>query len=146
MKNKYIILLFIGTVSGIILAVILGVVQYFTSKQVYTLLVNMDYIPLLNKLPVHPVIGFAFHLVFAIVAILFLYTLLKLLDLHTNILMYVVGNTIGGALFYSLTYFSSLSPPLTDIVAWLYWTVAHTIFGFTVGFLIHFLITKKEVK
>lgn len=145
MKKVYIRLLCIGIVSGIILAVILGVVQYFTGKQLYTLLVNMDYIPLLNKLPVHPVIGFIFHLVFAIVAILLLYTLLKLLDLHTNILMYIVGNTVGGAVFYSLTYFSSLSPPITDMIAWLYWIVAHTIFGFTVGLLIHFLIPQKDM-
>src|SRR5699024_8705623 len=105
-RNRYTTLLLIGVIGGFILAAALGTAQYLTNKQVYFLLVNMDYIPLLRTLPPHPIVGLLFHLTFATLAILILYYILKKVDFHHSILMYIIWNTIGGGLLYAITVFS----------------------------------------
>jgi len=70
-------LLGIGIISGLILGGILGIVQQFTNKKVYLLLMNVDYIPIVKDWNVGPVMGFMFHLIVSVAIVFVLYYVLK---------------------------------------------------------------------
>src|SRR5690625_6560625 len=63
-------LLGIGITSGLILGGVLGIVQQFTNKKVYLLLMNVDYIPIVKDWNVGPVMGFIFHLIVSVAVVL----------------------------------------------------------------------------
>jgi uncharacterized membrane-anchored protein YitT (DUF2179 family) len=58
---------FAGIVSGIFLGLILKLVEYVTGLKVYTLLLNVDYVPLLRNYEITELGEFALHIVISII-------------------------------------------------------------------------------
>lgn len=133
-----------GVISGFVLGCILGIIQQFTDKKVYLLLMNVDYIPIVKDWDVGPVMGFVFHLLVSIAVVLVLYSILKKLNLHQKVSAYILANAFGGALLFSLTALSDRTPAITDIQAFIYWVIGHAVYGMSVGFMVNFMHRKQE--
>jgi len=126
----------IGILAGIVLLGLLKIVEIFTGSQAYVLLLNTDYIPLINDWGPEDFGGIVFHFAFCIVSVVALFYVLKQFRLERSILAYLVIFTGGSAILYTLTGLTERPPAIMDITAWTYWTTAHAVYSLTVGFLV----------
>lgn len=126
----------IGIVSGGIFGLLLKVIEQLTGKRVYTLLLNVDYFPLLKDWELNEVVEFSLHIAVSIVVVWILYVGLKKIGYEYRISLYIWANVLIGGLLYFTTTFSERTPELTDMVAFTYWIGGHIIFGALVGILI----------
>ncbi|GAA0603762.1 hypothetical protein GCM10009001_21030 [Virgibacillus siamensis] len=134
--NRFVKLVFIGILAGIILAGFLNIIQSLTGNQAYILLFNMDYIPVLSQWNNVPGIGLIFHFITCITSVVVLYFILQLMRWHKHFLPYFLTYTIGGGTLYTLTALTEIPPLLTNIAAWGFWTLGHGIYGVVVGLLV----------
>jgi|SRR5699024_217173 len=126
----------ISMITGSILAGSLKIVQVLFQVDSYILLFNMDYIPFLRQWNDIFGAGYIFHFVFCFLSIVGVYYLAKLVQLENRPLIYLGVYTIGSAILYFLTALTEEPPEVTSFISWLWWVVAHVIFGLAVGVLI----------
>ena len=132
---------FIGFIAGVILILPLKILYILTGNTAYILLFNFDYVPVLNQLRPVWLFGYIFHFVTCICSVIGLYYILKYLNKQLSLFYYIAVYTVGGGTLFFLTCLSVKPPAENDFTAWLYWTIAHGIFGFAVG-----LLVKKFIK
>lgn len=126
----------IGLIAGVILILVLRIVLVLTGNTAYILLLNFDYIPVINDLKPIWLMGYVFHFLTCIVSVMALFYILKTWVLQKSTLTYVLVYTIGGGALFHLTALSDQPPASSDVMAWVYWTLAHAVFGYIVGALI----------
>lgn len=131
-------LMLIGIVAGGIFGLFLKVVQQFTGKKVYTLLMNVDYVPILKDLQLNEFVEFSLHIVVSVILVWILYFGLGSIGYEQSIFIYMWINVVIGGFLYATTVFSERTPEITDIVALTYWLGGHIIFGLLVGIMIRF--------
>lgn len=129
-------LILIGIVSGGIFGLLLRVIEDLTDKKVYTLLMNVDYFPLLKDLKLNEVVEFSFHIIVSIIVVIVLYYGLRKMGREEQVSPYIWLNLLIGGLLYLTTTFSERTPQLTDMIALIYWLIGHAIFGVLVGIMI----------
>jgi hypothetical protein len=117
--------IFAGTVAGILLGLFFKAIQFTTGLKVYTLLLNVDYIPILNRFTFPESIEFGFHLIVSIILGILIMKFLKP-NQHNWIMM--IGIVIG-ILLFPTTALSSRTPAISDYPALIYWLVGHTFYG-----------------
>lgn len=140
MKTKYIVQgTWIGILTGVFLAVFLKFMQSITGHKVYTLLLNVDYIPIVKEYAFPEVIEVFFHLMVSIVLCIILVILYDkssgFIRNHAIWFPFLVNIAIG-LLLYPTTSFSDRTPPVTSMVSLFWWMVGHAVYGFFVGVLI----------
>ncbi|MDV6379088.1 hypothetical protein ORD22_12770 [Sporosarcina sp. GW1-11] len=146
-SNKIMQGVWIGLVTGIILALFLKSVQAVMGYKVYTLLLNVDYIPIVKNYQFPEVIEVSFHL---IVSVILCIVLLLLLDKNTDfirnrvIYFSFLINTAIGLLLYPTTTFSSRTPSFSDAVSLFWWIVGHALYGLLVGIMLKRTIGRKR--
>ncbi|GGJ53470.1 hypothetical protein [Virgibacillus salexigens] len=133
---RWITLTIIGAAAGLGIAAVLKLIQAFTEKQVYTLLLNVDYIPVLKDLSYDELGEVILHLLVSILLVPMLYIGLLQMNQSRNILAYFFCSSFIGTVLYTTTVFSPRTPNLFDGEAFLYWVGAHMIYGVIVGGLI----------
>lgn len=121
--------IWIGFWSGLLLGLLLKWIQRVTGEQVYTLLLNVDFVPFIGKISWSEPVEFAFHLAISLLISIFYVYLAKRRNysfgqLTLLSLLLCIPTFI---LFFPL---SSLAirgdvPALTDVGAFLYWILAH---------------------
>lgn len=126
----------IGILAGTVLILFLRIVLELTGNTAYVLLFNFDYIPIINELEPIWFFGYVFHYTTCIISVIALFYILKTRALQKNILPYIFVYAIGGGALFFLTALSNQPPATDDGMAWIYWTVGHTVFGYVVGILI----------
>lgn len=140
MKTKYLVQgTWIGVVTGIVLAMILKIVEIITGHKVYTLLLNVDYIPIVKEYQFPEVIEVSFHLIVSIVLCIILVALYdksKGFIRNHAILFPLLVNVVIGFALYPTTSFSDRTPEVTDMVSLFWWIAGHAFYGFLVGFMI----------
>jgi hypothetical protein len=117
--------IFAGTVAGILLGLFFKAIQFSTGLKVYTLLLNVDYIPILNRFTFPESIEFGFHL---IVSIVLGVLIMKFLPPNQQSWIMMIGIVIG-ILLFPTTALSSRTPAISDYPALIYWLVGHTFYG-----------------
>lgn len=141
MKTKYIVQgAWIGIVTGILLAIVLKMVQSITGDKVYTLLLNVDYIPIVKEYQFPEVIEVFFHLIVSVVLciiLVILYDKSRGFIRNHAILFPLLVNVAIGLLLYPTTSFSDRTPSVTNIISLLWWVAGHALYGFVVGVLIN---------
>lgn len=115
---------------------VLKIVFVLTGNTAYILLFNFDYIPILNALEPVWLFGYVFHFVTCIVSVIALFYILKTWNIQKKIWPYIIVYSIGGAALFFLTALSEQPPAADDVTAWIYWTLAHAVFGYSVAALI----------
>jgi len=138
-----------GIVSGILLTIILKLIESLTLYKVYTLLLNVDYIPILNQYEFPELIEVGFHLIVSIVLSICLYLLIiktniisrnKIIFLSTSVCIFI------GIAIFPTTALSNRTPSITSIPAILYWLAGHALYGYALGYLLAIKITKDQHK
>lgn len=136
----------ISFIAGIILLLFLKMIMLTTGNPAYVLLVNFDYVPVIQDLKPVWLMGYIFHFITCIVSVIVLYYVLKFYKKENNLWIYVVCYTLGGGALFFLTSLSPQPPAADDFFAWFFWTLAHFIFGLVVGALIRFRYRRKQKK
>jgi len=136
-----------GLISGLFLAALLKIVEQITHFKVYTLLLNIDYIPYINTFVFPELTEVGFHLIVSIALAISLYLLIVYKKISSGrkiiILCMFVCLIIGAALFPTTT-FSDRTPAFTSIPSFSYWIVGHIMYGCIMGILFARYLTKEK--
>ncbi|MEH7584349.1 hypothetical protein V7170_21015, partial [Priestia megaterium] len=116
----------IGMLSGIILGLCLKWIEWLTGKQVYTLLLNVDFIPMIGPIQWPEWVEFVFHLLIAAaIGIVFVYIVGKLnnMSIRKIVLCSFLLTLPTIPLYFPLTLLAlKPTPAVDDAVAIFYWT------------------------
>lgn len=126
-----------GIISGILLGLFLKVAEEVTTLKVYTLLLNVDYIPILNRVTFPEIIEFGFHLIISVLLsiVLMVYIQSQQVKERKRIPFVIIVSLILGILLYPTTAFSDRTPALNDFPALFLWLLGHALYGYLLGFL-----------
>lgn len=129
----------IGIITGTIFGLILKLVEHLTGKKVYTLLLNIDYIPIMQDFNLNELLDFSLHLIVSIGVAIVLYYAFRLTGWHQMSTPYVIANVIIATGLYLTTSFSNRTPDVTDFLAFFYWVIGHAIYGFMLGLMMRYV-------
>jgi L-cystine uptake protein TcyP (sodium:dicarboxylate symporter family) len=127
-----------GLISGVFLGLFLKVVEKTTSLKVYTLLLNVDYVPIIQHYELSEIIEFSIHLFISVVMSVSLLFFLnkKNLPINKRVLFVILLSLVIGVLLYPTTALSNRTPSLTDLTAFGFWLLGHSLYGGILGFLL----------
>ncbi|GEN89859.1 MULTISPECIES: hypothetical protein [Oceanobacillus] len=121
-----------GILSGFVLGGFLYVFQQWTAIPVYTLLMNVDYFPVLGSMYLPDWIEFSLHLLVSTSVVWVLYLLLKMKKLEQRLALYLLCNGVIGLIIFPTTILSDRTPEIDNIWAWIIWLSGHMVYGFSV--------------
>ncbi|MDD1512617.1 hypothetical protein [Priestia megaterium] len=137
----------IGMLSGVILGLCLKWIEWLTGKQVYTLLLNVDFIPIIGPIQWPEWVEFVFHLLIAAaIGIVFVYIVGKLnnMSIRKIVLCSFLLTLPTIPLYFPLTLLAlKPTPAVDDAVAIFYWTAGHLIFSAALVF--GYIILKRRL-
>jgi len=137
----------IGMLSGIILGLCLKWIEWLTGKQVYTLLLNVDFIPIIGPIQWPESVEFVFHLFIAVaIGIVFVYIVGKLnnMSIRKIVLCSFLLTLPTIPLYFPLTLLAlKPTPAVDDAVAIFYWTAGHLVF--TAALVFGYIILKRRL-
>lgn len=139
-RSEWLHILLVGFISGFILGLFLKWIQYATGSLVYTLLLNIDFVPFLPERLPEP-LEFTLHLVVSVI-IAWIYRIWIRFSPHP----WRYGILIGIAssfLFIPLTLMSDRVPAITDMTAYSYWLAGHLLYGLSLGWFGKLLLMRK---
>lgn len=121
--------IWIGFWSGMFLGILLKWIEYVTGERVYTLLLNVDFIPLIGLIDWSEPVAFAFHLAISLaIGIVYVYLAKRNRYPFSHLVLISLGLCIPLFLIYfplsSLAVREDIPQP-TDGSAYLYWVFAH---------------------
>lgn len=127
-----------GIAAGILLGLFLKIIEHITLMEVYTLLLNVDYVPLLNELKLSELVEFALHLVISVLLSIALAIFLKQKNWSRRRSLFWVSLAClaVGLLLYPTTVLSDRTPELSDPAALLFWLAGHLLYGIALGWLL----------
>ncbi|WP_405155727.1 hypothetical protein [Paenibacillus sp. FSL K6-0108] len=123
-----------GVSSGLVLGFFLKAIQTYTGEKVYTLLLNIDFVPWLPP-TIPEYIEFVLHLIVSIIIGIFYIWWIQRSG-HPISKGILIG-VLSSLLYIPLSQLSSRVPDLYDIKAILYWLAGHLLFGVVVGWCGH---------
>jgi len=133
-------ILLVGLVSGLVLNYYFKFIEWLTGDKVYTLLLNVDYFPILKNYTFPEWIEISFHLVVSF-ALAFIYVWLWK-RWNKPFLYTVLTALLIGLIIYPTTGFSDRTPAVTDLSALAWWQTGHLLYGWLVAWLLQRLYTK----
>ncbi|GKV68672.1 hypothetical protein NCCP2716_11700 [Sporosarcina sp. NCCP-2716] len=125
----------IGLLSGLVLTFLFKWTEAVTGEKIYTLLLNVDYIPIFGEVSYPEWLEVAFHLIVSVAVafgFLLMYRLRPQWHRHAVPICTAVSVLIG-ILLFPTTALSDRTPAITDGTALLYWLIGHAIFGALLG-------------
>lgn len=127
--------LFTAVVAGVSLGIFLKMVEHLTNRRVYTLLLNVDYFPILQNYQFPEVIEFSFHLVISLFITSCLFAIRNKLNWSNTALFLnsMVSQLIIAFVLFPTTILSDRTPAITDVHALAWWLSGHLLFGLLVG-------------
>ncbi|ARI78049.1 hypothetical protein [Halobacillus mangrovi] len=128
--------IWIGSTSGIVLGMYMWYVELVTGKKIYTLLMNVDFIPVIGSIDWPVVMEWLFHMVISwVIGILFAYVFMRKRLKPTNRnqwLLAIILSVVAATTYVPLTILAiKETPALTDGIAILYWLVGHALYAIT---------------
>lgn len=123
-----------GIISGLALGFFLKMAESLTGMKVYTLLLNVDYVPVLNRFRLPEWGEFSLHLVISVLLSIVLYFYQRKYSLSAG---WVVKISLAiGLLLYPTTLLSERTPGIFSGYAFFLWMTGHGIFGIILGWLL----------
>ncbi|MGE7842742.1 hypothetical protein ACQKNX_18370 [Lysinibacillus sp. NPDC093712] len=125
-------------VAGCIFGAFFKVVENLTGSRVYTLLLNVDYIPILKNFRFPEVIEFVFHLIISWLITAVLCAIRNKYKWNNSVLIRnsVFIQVFIGCMLFSTTIFSKRTPIITDYFALSWWLIGHIVYGALIGILL----------
>ncbi|SFG00399.1 hypothetical protein SAMN05216353_11816 [Halobacillus alkaliphilus] len=123
----------IGTTSGLVLGFYMWLVELVTGEKVYTLLMNVDFIPVIGSIEWPVAIEWLFHLIISwIIGVLYVYAFRRVLkDTKGNRWsLALILSAFAATSYVPLTLLAiKETPALTDGAAILYWLIGHVLYA-----------------
>lgn len=134
-----------GLLSGIALGLFLKFIQSVTNLKVYTLLLNVDYIPFIKQIKLPEIVEFGLHMVISIILAVVLNMYINRKGIQNEAIHRFVlkVSLIVGLLLYPTTILSERTPSITNAYASLAWMAGHWIYGLVLG---RILAIKEKVR
>lgn len=129
-----------GLYAGLILAIHLKIVEAVTGERVYTLLLNVDYLPIANTVQFVEPVEVLFHLIVSVfLSILLFYIMYRMkITSRSKVLSFTVAvNILIAIAYFPLTSLSEKTPEITDYIALAHWIFAHIVYGIALGLMLH---------
>lgn len=125
-------------IAGCLFGAFLKVVEKLTDSRVYTLLLNVDYIPIIKNFRFPEVIEFTFHLIISWLVTAIVCAIRNKYKWNNVKLMRnsVLIQLLIGCMLFPTTNFSKRTPMITDFAALSWWLVGHIVYGLMVGILL----------
>ncbi len=121
--------IWIGFWSGLILGLLLKWIQSVTGEQVYTLLLNVDFIPIIGNVQWSEVTEFIFHMsISLVIGVVFVYiSKRRNYSFGQLVIISLLLSVPFPFLFFLLSWLAVEAnvPAVTDWGAFLYWVFAH---------------------
>ncbi|MGE7919263.1 hypothetical protein ACQKM9_09960 [Viridibacillus sp. NPDC093762] len=136
-----------GTIAGLFLGFLFKYVEVTFNIRVYTLLLNIDFIPILGKYNYPETVEFLLHLLIAVGLSAFMVYIIyfkKLIKRHQLIVVVLVSVLIA-LVYFPTTVLSNRTPDFTSIEALVVWIVGHLLFGIVLASLYFILFKNKKV-
>ena len=136
-----------GLISGLFLAALLKIIEHITRFKVYTLLLNVDYIPYIKTFVFPELVEVGFHLIVSIALSICLYLMIingKISSRKKIIVLCTFVCFIIGVALFPTTTFSDRTPAFTSIPSFSYWIVGHIMYGCIMGILFARYLTKEK--
>jgi hypothetical protein len=113
----------------------LKLTQSLTNLKVYTLLLNVDYVPILKNVKLPEIVEFGLHMMISIVLAIGINFYITKKDLHKETIQSFVirVSLVVGVLLFPTTLLSERTPSLTNIYAFIFWMVGHLFYGLVLG-------------
>jgi hypothetical protein len=124
----------IGTLAGILFGLLMKAIEVLTGKLIYTLLLTVDFIPIIGSIQWGEFVEFIFHLILSIgITLLYIYAN-KQFPIQ-SFLQYLNRAFLFMLPFLPLYFILSLLAirevaDATDMTAFLYWVLAHIVFAY----------------
>ena len=128
-----------GIIAGLVLTLFFKVIQFMTGYKVYTLLLNIDYLPILKEFKFPELVEVIFHLIVSVVlAIVLIFIIPRLPTISTiRIIAFCVFiSFIIGGLYFPTTILSERTPSISSLPSLFYWMVGHVLYGSILGILL----------
>lgn len=124
-----------GLISGVILGFVLNIIEYITNLKVYTLLLNVDYVPVLKNYEIPEAGEFGIHLVISIILAILLQIFMQKKAWKSNRKkkFTIILSIAIGVLLYPTTMLSERTPEITSTYAFLFWISSHALYGWILG-------------
>lgn len=137
-KYRFTQLVWAGIAAGIILGLILNMVEHFTSYKVYTLLLNVDYVPVLKELQLSDLTEFMLHLLISVLLSMALTLFLqqKAWSRKRSMSFVILVCLAVGLLLFPTTALSVRTPALSDLAALAFWLTGHLAYGLALGWML----------
>ncbi|WP_342526494.1 hypothetical protein MKY84_12775 [Chryseomicrobium sp. FSL W7-1435] len=130
----------IGLITGLILNYYFKFIEWLTGDKVYTLLLNVDYFPILKNYSFPEWVEISFHLIVSFV-LAFIYAWLWK-KWNRPFLYTVISAFMIGLIIYPSTGLSDRTPEVTDGSALFWWQTGHLIYGALLAWLLQKLNNK----
>ncbi|MDX5474948.1 MAG: hypothetical protein LPK00_05360 [Bacillaceae bacterium] len=122
-----------GLISGILMGLLMKLFQILFQKEVYTLLLNIDFIPYIGTITFSETVEFIFHLLIALIigiVFVFIAEIYKLVTLSKLFLLSFILTFPTVFLYFPLTILAiKETPDVADYLALTLWTIAHLFFA-----------------
>jgi hypothetical protein len=132
-----------GIGAGLFIGIFFRIVEFEWNIKVYTLLLNVDYVPVLRNLTLTEATEFSLHMILSVViAIVFFRLIQRKRYAGRVVVTFVIWSLIVGSLLYLTTMLSSKTPSIFDTKAISVWLVGHALYGFLLALLMSKRIAK----
>ncbi|WP_223700374.1 hypothetical protein [Sutcliffiella deserti] len=122
--------------------------EALTSKEIYTLLLNIDFIPYMGEQNYSEPIEFFFHLLIAIfIGVMFGWILnyFKVVSKWRKYMLSLLITLPTVFLYFPLTILAvKATPPVSDVQSFTLWTICHLLFAILLPAFYTFFHTRKE--
>ncbi|WP_368653418.1 hypothetical protein AB4Y30_17240 [Ornithinibacillus sp. 4-3] len=132
--KKHMMLWSIALLAGTVFGLFMKGIESFTGKEVYVLLLNIDYFPIIKNISFNEFQEFLLHLLVSLAVVYCLYYGMQRYQIRRIVWTCVWLNVLIAIFLYGTTAFSSRTPEITDAWAFMYWLLGHVIYGLLVGF------------
>lgn len=132
-----------GAVSGIVLGLVMKLLELAAGKDVYRLLLSVEFVPLLPDAMPEPA-EFALHLLVSLPLGIVYLSLLSVWRTPLR-LGFWMGGLLAACTWIPLTQLSERVPALQDWAALTFWIAGHLVYGITLGLFGKYWV-KKGVK
>ncbi|MBB4827078.1 ABC-type Fe3+-siderophore transport system permease subunit [Sporosarcina luteola] len=142
--KKSLQLIGIGTFAGLVLSCFFYVIERTTGNKVYTLLLNVDYIPVFRNYTYSEPVELLFHIIISVLLVYSLYLMIQIWKIKRIIAVCILINFLLGAILYPTTGFSTRTPPIESLSAIGYWLAGHLLYGLILGLLFKLVLRTRE--
>lgn len=142
--NKIFRITIVSIISGIMLIAVLCLFKFLHTSRAYDLLFNFEYIPIVGAYNDNALLGILFHFGTCIVSTIVLYYIVKAFHVELSLLSYILPITIGSAVLYFLSAFTTEAPSPFDLISWGMWVLAHLIYSVMIAYGMKFWVLDNK--